>query len=170
MTAADPRLADIFNRVADELTAIHGPARVRADEPLARFGPHPSMGAAWVVNNSNNGFKLYGRARQGVEISTWSHTGDFASARVQVRSWDAVEPTLRAVLPPALASTDRAVETSPPDLSPARVADMTPSATHPAAVPPTAAIGPSTSADCLPGSPAADVGGHLPDTAEVGTC
>lgn len=166
---ADPRLAEVFNRVCDELEAVHGEARLRTLGPVGRFGEAPFMTAGWFLNLANNGFKIYDHGEFGVEIVTWAHAGDLDSARVRLRSWDAVEAILRAVLPPALSPLDRAVfaplsepsarETAG-DAAVSPVADVAASATPRAAEPGVSAARPSTPTGC-PRTPGVD-GHHTP--------
>jgi hypothetical protein len=131
---ADPCLVEIFNRVADDIETVHGPANLRTTEPLARRGDDPFMTAAWPVDGINHGFKIYDLGGGTVQVLAWAHAGDFASANIRLRSWDVVESALRAVLPPVLTQDRAQVVARPVALPEAQTAESSASAvSHPSA-------------------------------------
>lgn len=96
-----PELLEIFNRISDEITAMHGQPFLRTAEPSDRFREGRQMvTAGWPLRGANHGFKIY-EGRDGIEILTWAHVGDVGSTRAHLRSWEETEQTLRRILPPA---------------------------------------------------------------------
>lgn len=104
-----PELLAAFNQLCDEITAVHGEPSVLAAEPTDRFDEAREMvTACWFPNGVNNGFKIYENGRGEVELLTWAQEGDFAHAKVTLRSAATAVETLRRILPPALDITVKA--------------------------------------------------------------
>jgi hypothetical protein len=94
-------LLEIFNRICDEITAVHGQPFVRTAEASDRFREGRQMvTAGWFLNLVNHGFKIY-ECGDGIEILAWAHSGDVAWVKAHLRSWEVAEQTLRHLLPPA---------------------------------------------------------------------
>ncbi|MCW2918550.1 MAG: hypothetical protein JWN52_6618 [Actinomycetia bacterium] len=96
-------LLEVFNRICDEVTALHGEPFLRTAEASDRFREGRQMvTAGWFLLDgvTNHGFKIY-ECRDGIEILTWAHSGDVAWVKAHLRSWEVAEQTLRRILPPA---------------------------------------------------------------------
>lgn len=94
-------LLEVFNKICDELTALHGEPFLRTAEASDRFGDGRQMvTCGWPLGGVNHGFKIY-EGRDGIEILTWAHSGDVAWVKAHLRSWEVAEQTLRRILPPA---------------------------------------------------------------------
>lgn len=107
-----PELLAVFNRICDEVTAAHGGPHLRMTEASDRFTQGRDMIAAgWGIGPdlANHGFKVW-EGPDGIELLTWAHVGDFASARVFLRTVTLAEQTLRRILPPGLAIAQEAAD------------------------------------------------------------
>ena len=97
----EPMTSDVinaFNRIADELTAIHGEPFFLNREPVMRFG-ETYLGAGWAIDGRNHGFKVKLDQGQRIRVFAWAHDMPITYTETGCRDWTAAVTALESTVP-----------------------------------------------------------------------